>query len=484
MSCELESVDYGSINTSIFPKNAKDAEALLNGSVYSVFSIEDGYSRMFSLDNGILIVPEMATDIAECAWRDRAHILNAEWSMSNMSRISSSNVTDYLKFIGTMMLNVERIKAIDMDETLKAQYIAQLQCGMGFLAYLFYDYYGPVVLPTLEALQNPQEGQIFPRATEDEMGKFIVDNLTAAASGDLLPYRYPKGDSDYGRMTKGVCHTVLMKYYMAVGQWAKAEAEGRELMKSEYGYKLMPHYKDIFTLENEQNEETIFSIVCLHGTDLYQGWHTDIFPSDYPVDQDQKWNGYRMAWDFYHTYDKDDERLQTIVAEYTGTSGVLHNETTDRGDNSKPLYYGVLPLKYEWDSQTTGEDSQIDYIIYRYADVLTLLSEAIVRNSNSVTQEAVNLLNTVRERSLPGKGYKVSDFTGVDDFLDKLLLERGHELYWEGGTRRQDLIRHGKWETVMAQKAGHAVDSHLRRFPLPQSWIDEGKGAVEQNPGY
>ena len=38
----------------------------------------------------------------------------------------------------------------------------------------------------------------------------------------------------------------------------------------------------------------------------------------------------------------------------------------------------------------------------RYADVLTLTAEAIVRNKNAVTQEAVDLLNEVRTRSLPG----------------------------------------------------------------------------------
>ena len=42
------------------------------------------------------------------------------------------------------------------------------------------------------------------------------------------------------------------------------------------------------------------------------------------------------------------------------------------------------------------EKCEIDMPIYRYADVLTLLSEAIVRNGNSITQEAIGLLNQVR----------------------------------------------------------------------------------------
>ena len=88
---------------------------------------------------------------------------------------------------------------------------------------------------------------------------------------------------------------------------------------------------------------------------------------------------------------------------------MVHNEKNDRPDPSAQLYLGAVPLKYEFDPDCTGEDSQIDWIIYRYADVLTLTAEAIVRNKNAVTQEAVNLLNEVRTRSLPGKGYSLQD---------------------------------------------------------------------------
>lgn len=78
--------------------------------------------------------------------------------------------------------------------------------------------------------------------------------------------------------------------------------------------------------------------------------------------------------------------------------------------------------------------------IYRYADVLTLLSGAIVRNGNSITQEAIGLLRSVDYHG--GLSLSIGDFSSVEDFLDKLLEERGHEFYFEGVLRRQDLIRH------------------------------------------
>ena len=72
--------------------------------------------------------------------------------------------------------------------------------------------------------------------------------------------------------------------------------------------------------------------------------------------------------------------------------------------------------------------------------------------------------------------------------MDKLLLERGHELFFEG-CRRQDLIRDGSYVDAIKHKCqvvGQTtlVNKNYERIPLPQSVINEGKGQIEQNPGY
>ena len=121
--------------------------------------------------------------------------------------------------------------------------------------------------------------------------------------------------------------------------------------------------------------------------------------------------------------------------------------------------------------------------MYRYADVLTLLSEAIVRQGNAVTQEAVDLLNMVHTRAgLPP--YTTADFAGADEFLEAVLMERGHELWFEG-VRRSDLIRYGRYiEYVRKYKNSPTVQDYMTLMPLPQSVINESKGKITQNPGY
>lgn len=384
-------------------------------------------------------------------------------------------------------MHMDRISRIDMDEDLKRRYIGELRCGRGFLALLLYDFYGPVTLVPLEVLKNPLEETILPRATEAEMQQFIVENLTEAAK--VLPYNYRKGDSNYGLSTKCLCNFLLLKFYMQTRQWSEAENIGRELLKSEYGYDLVQtSYKDIFTLANEKNVETIWAKNCIDGfnEDI---WIPTALPSDYSTSTNtEKWGMLRLSWHFVHTFEEGDNRMETIITEYTGTTGIVHNETND-AITSGIMRLGAIPIKYEIDATTTGYDRQIDFIIYQYADALTLLAEAIVRNENAVTGEAIDLLNRVRTRA-GLQAYTMSSFTGPRDFLDKLLMKRAHEFWFEHGIRRQDLIRDGSYIERMRYVASlygisqDFIQDYMTRFAIPQGAINESKGIVTQNPGY
>ena len=160
-------------------------------------------------------------------------------------------------------------------------------------------------------------------------------------------------------------------------------------------------------------------------------------------------------------------------------------------DNSTQLSYGALPLKYGKDPDMTDAHSGIDVVVYRYADVLLTLSECIVRNTGSVTTEAINLVNRVRNRAgLPA--LTDTQTASTDAFMEAILAERGHEFYLEG-LRRQDLIRFGKYVEYANQRIADAnatgksyftvTDAH-NRFFIPQTFIDESKSAIKQNAGY
>lgn len=477
ISCtNLTSEIYDVINPGIFPKNESDAKSLVTSAAYGPFHSKWG-AIYTAAAHGLHVFTEMTTDLGDCMWD------NPYWpDVINVHFIPNSDLpTSFywrIKQISTMTLTIDRINNIPMNDKMKARLVGELRCGRGWLAYLLYDLYGPVPIATLEQLNNPLGDEIIPRPTKEWMVEYIQADLMEAIK--VLPANYKKGDADYGRFTGGLAYTVLMKLYMHEGNWKKAIECGRELMKPVYGYQLQEHYKDIFTLENEKNSEIIWAVQCDLATDN-EMWQAHVIPSQYPTKNPniQKWGGYRMPWAFYHTFDKNDERLEVLIGDFMGVDGKRYNEENP----GYILVKGAIPIKVGEDPMATGENSQIDWVVYRYADVLTLLAEAIVRDENKITQEAVNLLNMIRIRAGIAP-YKLTDFTGVNDFLDKVLLNRGQELWFED-CRRTDLIRYGKYiEYARKYKGSNTAEDYMVLMPLPQWAIDEGKGKVIQNPGY
>jgi hypothetical protein len=503
--CELESERYDVINTSAFPKTAEDADALLAGNCYAPLSANWG--ALFGTTDGIHKLCEIISDIGDYRDRERNILSYVRWTGDHSHwalGLIDNTWQNFVPFISKMILTIDRINGVDMDETKKNRFLAEARCALGLLSFTLYDLYGPLPLPDLETLKNPLEEKILPRATEEQMQAFIEDNLRAAAEAPELPYSYKKGDADYGRFTKGIAYMVLLKHYMQCGKWAEAEAAGRELLKPEYGYGLVPRYKDIFTLANEKNEETIFSFSSSPSGSYRHQYLGMVLPPDYPtgIQGFDHYNYFRVMWWFAKSFDPDDERGQSpvLITEYEGkdaSGNPVHRTETSDPNTDTYLKWGALPVKYEIDPGAVGSLTNVDYIIYRYADVLTLLAEAIVRNGGNYANDAapdgpIYLLNRVRLRAFnydQSKAYTTGSIRGRRDFLDKLMMERAWELYWENGSRRQDLIRDGQYVERIQYKAAHVgettlvSDAHVR-FPVPDFAIRESKGMIYQNPGY
>ena len=134
---------------------------------------------------------------------------------------------------------------------------------------------------------------------------------------------------------------------------------------------------------------------------------------------------------------------------------------------------GVRFKKYEYENGLQGECMSNDYVVYRYADILMMKGEALVRQGN--VSLALPLFNEVRGRTgLP-------DYTAADLTLEEIYAERGREFAWEG-SRRQDMIRFGKWTAARDFKALE-VDNHTELFPIPVLAMNSNSNLV-QNPGY
>ena len=184
----------------------------------------------------------------------------------------------------------------------------------------------------------------------------------------------------------------------------------------------------------------------------------------------QCWNVDPNFWD---TYEEGDLRRDVIVDHlyYRGVGWIGRKEIGD-------LWDGFIINKYPHEEGPTQYQSN-DVPLARWADVLLLYAEAAVRKGNSVPQEAIDAVNEVRARAgLPG--LSADKTASVEAFLDALLLERGHEMLYEG-CRKIDLIRFGKYYQTMSA-LGRTPDSQY--WPVPNALIQQAEESGYQYAQY
>lgn len=122
---------------------------------------------------------------------------------------------------------------------------------------------------------------------------------------------------------------------------------------------------------------------------------------------------------------------------------------------------------------------QTDYAnVIRYAEVLLNYAEALVRDGNVVTQQAVNLLNAVRTRSYPAGAYVIGDFANAAAFQNAIMLERNIEFLGEG-MRNMDLSRNmmtlpakGSSPAVLPTDPGYV-------WPIPENEMIFNKAMIQ-----
>ena len=193
---------------------------------------------------------------------------------------------------------------------------------------------------------------------------------------------------------------------------------------------------------------------------------------------------------FYNLYEQEDNRIYSwlVGPQYDLSGKALLDAAGDPlvftpeidGLNTAGDAQGVRMAKWEFTRDLQKNESMDnDWVFFRYADVLLMKAEALMRaNGGAANGEAVSLVNQVRERAF---GNSDHNYTTITLTLDELLNERGRELAWEGH-RRQDLIRFGKWEEAWFEKPAEA-DNHTELLPIPSTALAANPNLV-QNPGY
>lgn len=371
-------------------------------------------------------------------------------------------------------------QAAALPESVKKSYMAQAKTLRAWLMYVLYDFYGPVAVKLDYAVLR--DTSAIPRLSGEAYVAQIEKDLTEAMPD--LADKYNSDAANWGRVSKGLARMVLLKLYMHARQWPKAEAMAREIMTM--GYSLMTGplgYRDVFRVK--ANKELIYAVPANAASANW--WAQEVFPLDFRSAPDfvyasdvpgtgiapraSGWLTQYMPWFYYDKFEAGDiRRNTTILDHYTNTANLVK----DRNNGM----LGAIPLKYT-SLPLPGDAQPVDVVVYRYADVLLSLAEAI-NEQTGPTAEAYDLVRQVRDRA--GLGNFAAGMT-KEQFRQALLDERGRELYAEG-LRRQDLVRNGTYISNAIARGKTNAKAHMVLYPIPRAVITQSRGAITQNTGY
>lgn len=392
--------------------------------------------------------------------------------------------------IGRANLALKYIPNIDMASATRNRYLAEAYC-MRALCYLYLiKVWGDVPVFT-EPIESTDDG-IY-RKREDAV-RIIYDVILAdlAKAEYLMPTDIPimtKGefDSPKTRFTVIAIYAILMDTYAWLGG-RYGQRIGYESLRDIYENKYrvaIGRLRPTFDFDFSASDDKWVDIFAERSID--QDADTQIWPrsSNYSVKEhiftisyDKLTNGTNSSASYFinanHPLKISDSLLK-----------VSRLDANDKRISAIHYVSGDVDKVYKWQRKpaASGVDSDADLIIYRTTEMELLYAEAL--NALDYRQEAVAIMNTIRQRAQGGSSadyYNASRYPTANDLVDDLLKERRLEFVAEG-KRWFDLVRLNRWYQVMNPINGMTSGKHNMVFPIHRDHLLQNP-ELEQTPGY
>ena len=394
-------------------------------------------------------------------------------------------------------------------------YRAEVRALRAMYYYYLTDLFGSIPL----VLSSKVASKDIVLSERENIFNFIFKELQETAP--LLPAQFSNRSGNYyGRLTRPVAYFLLAKLalnaeiYMDNNWVDDTHPDGKTIFFdvdgntfnawqtvefycdqiTALGYRLESDYAANFAVYNEGSVENIFTIPM--NKTLYTNQMQYLFRSRHynhaKVLGLSGENGSSATIEALQTfgYETNEQDPRFDYCYYAGTVYDLKGKVVKLDDGTALVYEpwkvkldlsdepyektaGARMKKYEIDDKAMkdGKLMENDIVLFRYADVLLMKSEAKVRDGRNGDEE----LNQVRTR------VGAPERTAT---LDNLLAERQLELAWEGW-RRQDLIRFGQFTRsynsrpqLPNEESGYTIV-----FPIPEK-IRQMNPEWEQHPGY
>lgn len=525
-SCtKLKDDPYTTIISTKFDPTQDDLAALL-GSAYSQWRVIlldwNGLWRAQEISGDQIVIPKRPWGWFDDGVYQRLH--NHTWTtddevIRNTWNRTYAGITNCNRIIYQIESDLIPVSPEDKEAT-----IAELKVLRASYYAVLCDFFGNV--PLVTQFDLPQ-GFLPEQNTRTEVYDFIIKEIT-----DNIDFLSSDNNvATYGKFNKWAAYTLLAKMYLnsevytGIPRWNECIDATNAVINSGAGYLLESSQKNVFVTENQNSKEIILAIPM--DEDYTDNWnafdlHMQTLQQENQATYNLKetpWGGMCAIPQFINTFDPADARYQNNWIkgqQYTSSGEMLY---VAQGDfTGQPLNFvnelpglekgesvhGLRLGKFEIKMGATNRLSN-DYPLYRYADILMMKAESLLRNGSA--DEAALLVTEVRNRNFDTEPDKakvtgvelqmgsVYDYGLKDFFNNKVSNEGGSdiqfgrfldELGWEfeqEGRRRTDLIRFG----VFSKKSwlSHTVTNNLNRnlFPIPRTEIEKNSN-LKQNAGY
>lgn len=343
-----------------------------------------------------------------------------------------------------------------------------------------------------------------PSSKDTELLDQAITDLTEAA--ELLPANWSTeftgratNESAYGLLGKCLCFRADYHFKTDIAS-AKSDLETAISAFNKITSKsLVSNYGDNFNYASENNQESLFEFQA----SVQAGFENIWLSNDFGLavgSMHAYWGFFNCEWSFWaQTPFVPTQKL--INAFEPGDPRIAY---TFEATTSSSYPSGYRWLKYVLNEGTENMTGSLNNPrILRYADVLLLKSEAILKSGGSKS-DAIELINQVRTRAR-GEGAVPADLatTETDEnvIMKWIMDERFRELSGEENHRWFDLKRWSyagfidisNWDSGVTGFSSLRTDFVFPAFftktkgklwyPIPSHELDRNTN-IEQNPGY
>jgi len=488
VSCNdfLEKDPTTQISSPTFWKTQKDADMALAG-VYSRLNVST-----FNF-NGVYSLAIMAGDANEGA-ASLGTSSTGSFAMGMMEAESGGLLANIYNqcYRGVASCNffLANIEKVDMPESVRTIYKAEVQFLRGLFYFNLVDFYGGVPLYTTPV--TIEEGTIAKSTKEQVYAQVLTDLDFAIANLPNTDY------SGRGHAVRGSALTLKSRVMLNMSDWPGAAAAAKQVM-DEGKFSLFNNYKTMFLAVGQSNNpEIMFSTKYLNpdnssDQDIQLIWWGSWNPRAELRDAFECIDGLPIGTSPLYSPSNwklnRDPRLKENIRAFTDPAIKASGAVVSIAWNT-PSQTGLSPVKagnvesLPIDYSTRSEQ---DWILIRYAEVLLNFAEATneVQGPIAAVYEAINEVRARPGVDMPPLPAGLSK----EQMRSRIWNERRVEFAFEG-MRYRDIRRWKLAETYINTLI--EPGTNIRRvfdpskhylFPFPLSEMDINPNLV-QNPGY